>query len=69
MKMNSSGKKGRVGVVGYAAAVIAAAMGIHSHSDTYRPKTRKTGVTYPHSSTRQRARYARQIAAGQIRNA
>lgn len=37
--------------------------------DTSRPKTRKTGVTYPHSSKRQRARYARQIAAGQIRNA
>lgn len=27
----------------------------------------KTGVHYPHSSARQRARYARQIAAGQIR--
>jgi len=26
-----------------------------------------TGKTYPHSSTRQRARYARQIAAGQLR--
>lgn len=24
------------------------------------------GKTYPHSSTRQRARYARQIAAGQL---
>jgi hypothetical protein len=34
--------------------------------DTYRPKRRKTGRTYPHSSDRQRARYARQIAAGQI---
>ena len=34
--------------------------------DTARPKRRKTGKTYPHSSTRQRARYARQIAAGQI---
>lgn len=30
-------------------------------------KIRKTGELYPHSSTRQRARYARQIAAGQIR--
>jgi hypothetical protein len=29
----------------------------------------RTGKTYPHSSERQRARYARQIAAGQIRNA
>jgi len=28
----------------------------------------RTGKTYPHSSTRQRARYARQIAAGQIKN-
>lgn len=28
----------------------------------------RTGRRYPHSSTRQRARYARQIAAGQIRN-
>ena len=37
--------------------------------DTNRPKRRKTGHTYPHSSDRQRARYARQIAAGQIRNA
>ena len=27
----------------------------------------RTGVTYPHSSERQRARYARQIAAGQIK--
>lgn len=30
-------------------------------------KRRKTGWYYPHSSTRQRARYARQIAAGQLR--
>ncbi|MDK4730523.1 hypothetical protein [Rhizobium phaseoli] len=29
-------------------------------------KRRKTGRLYPHSSTRQRARYARQIAAGQL---
>jgi hypothetical protein len=33
--------------------------------DTRRPKRRKTGETYPHSSDRQRARYARQIEAGQ----
>lgn len=26
----------------------------------------RTGITYPHSSDRQRARYARQIAAGQL---
>lgn len=67
--MNSSGRKGRPGVVGFAAAALAVAMGIESHFDTYRPKTRKTGRIYPHSSTRQRDRYARQIAAGQIRNA
>lgn len=29
-------------------------------------KRMKTGKTYPHSSKRQCARYARQIAAGQI---
>ena len=34
--------------------------------DFTQPKRRKTGRTYPHSSDRQRARYARQIAAGQI---
>lgn len=38
-------------------------------ADFTKPKRRRTGVTYPHSSTRQRARYARQIAAGQIKNA
>lgn len=32
-----------------------------------RPHAAKTGKTYPHSSTRQRARYARQIAAGQLK--
>jgi hypothetical protein len=32
-------------------------------------KRRITGKQYPHSSARQRARYARQIAAGQIHNA
>jgi hypothetical protein len=35
--------------------------------DTRRPKTRKTGKRYPHSSARQQARYARQIAAGQLK--
>ncbi|WP_085044354.1 hypothetical protein [Ensifer aridi] len=30
-------------------------------------KRRRTGKLYPHSSERQRARYARQIAAGQLR--
>jgi hypothetical protein len=34
--------------------------------DTKRPKRRRTGKTYPHSSARQEARYARQLAAGQI---
>lgn len=29
-------------------------------------RRRKTGWLYPHSSKRQRARYARQIAAGQL---
>jgi hypothetical protein len=29
-------------------------------------KSRKTGIKYPHSSTRQQARYARQIAAGKL---
>lgn len=33
------------------------------------PKRRRTGVRYPHSSRRQQARYARQIAAGQLRMA
>lgn len=32
--------------------------------DTSRPKKHKTGEAYPHSSKRQRARYARQIDAG-----
>jgi hypothetical protein len=30
------------------------------------PKQPKTSKKYPHSSTRQRARYARQMAAGQL---
>jgi hypothetical protein len=34
--------------------------------DFNRPKTRKTGKTYPHCSARQQARYTRQLAAGQI---
>ncbi|WP_164835294.1 hypothetical protein [Sinorhizobium meliloti] len=34
-----------------------------------RQRSARTGKTYPHSSTRQRARYARQIAAEQIKNA
>ena len=35
--------------------------------DFKRPKRRVTGKKYPHSSARQQARYARQIAAGQIK--
>lgn len=31
------------------------------------PKRRKAGNKYPHSSTRQRARYARQLVVGQIK--
>ena len=31
------------------------------------PHEFKTGKDYPHSSTRQRARYARQVAAGQLK--
>lgn len=38
----------------------------NSTADFTKPKRRRTGKAYPHSSTRQRARYARQIAAGQI---
>lgn len=34
--------------------------------DRVGPKRVRTGRAYPHSSTRQRARYARQIAAGQL---
>lgn len=29
-------------------------------------RRRRTGAAYPHSSARQRARYARQLAAGQL---
>jgi hypothetical protein len=35
-------------------------------SDFSRPKRRRTGKDYPFSSTRQNARYARQIAAGKL---
>lgn len=51
-------------------------MGIHAGSMKYKlahladagrvRKLPKTGKTYPHSSTRQRARYARQIDNGQL---
>jgi hypothetical protein len=36
-------------------------------ADFTAPKRHRTGEKYPHSSTRQQARYARQIAAGQLR--
>ena len=35
--------------------------------DTNRPKRRTTGKKYPFSSKRQNDRYARQLAAGQIK--
>lgn len=35
-------------------------------ADFSQPKRRRTGKKYPHSSARQKARYARHIAAGQI---
>lgn len=35
--------------------------------DFKRPKRRRTGKQYQHSSARQQARYARQLAAGQIK--
>lgn len=35
-------------------------------ADFSRQKRRRTGKEYPHSSARQSARYARQLAAGQI---
>ncbi len=39
----------------------------HGRSAQSKPtKRRRTGRTYPHSSGRQQARYARQIARGQL---
>ncbi|EHK77724.1 hypothetical protein SM0020_12390 [Sinorhizobium meliloti CCNWSX0020] len=38
-----------------------------AHGPAAKSNRIKTGATYPHSSARQRARYARQIAAGQIK--
>ncbi len=38
----------------------------HQTADFRRPKTRRTGRKYPHSSTRQNDRIARQLAAGQL---
>lgn len=39
---------------------------LHRTADFSRPKARRTGRKYPHSSTRQNNRIARQIAAGQL---
>lgn len=59
----------------FAASIVAAAMqqaeimSMIQHSyplDTNRPKRRRTGRKYPHSSKRQNDRIARQFAAGQI---
>lgn len=45
-------------------------VGRRRRRDANRSTTRRrTGVRYPHSSRRQQARYARQIAAGQLRMA
>ena len=54
--------------------VLADTMGIvktrqPKHRGGKAPFRYRTGLTYPHSNTRQRARYARQITAAQIRNA
>ena len=38
----------------------------HAQRNRGAAKRRKSGWFYPHSSDRQRARYARQIAAGQL---
>ena len=39
---------------------------LHRTADFSRPKTRRTGRKYPHSSTRQNSRIARQLAAGRL---
>ena len=53
-----------------AAALIGAPAEVREQFGVAQPgegKRRRTGKTYPHSSDRQKARYARQIAAGQIK--
>lgn len=40
---------------------------LHQIADFSRPKARRTGRKYPHSSTRQNKRIARQLAAGQLK--
>lgn len=54
---------------GLSAAIVAALLGTthFNYADTPSKKLRKPGKTYPHSSARQRARYARQLAAGQLK--
>jgi len=51
-----------------AAATIAAMAGMRFDDAMIQPvgKRPRTSKTYPHSSARQQARYARQLAAGQI---
>jgi len=51
-----------------ASAILAAStiVPVQVAADFDKPKRRATGERYPHSSARQQARYARQIAAGQI---
>lgn len=53
------------------AALLAASspMPTFTYTDFRAPKRRKTGKRYPFASKRQNARYARQVASGQIRNA
>lgn len=67
-----------IGIYGIGAAIAANLMSdlkaldivrFSEPADFAKPRRRKTGKTYPHSSTRQRARYARQTDAGQIKNA
>ena len=65
----------RIGYMG--AAVVAAMLGASPLANQFANiiggapkktgKRRKSGEKYPFSSTRQNARYARQIAAGQLR--
>lgn len=63
-------------IYGYSAALMAMAaaqldalrlISFAPTADFSAPKRRRTGKNYPHSSTRQQARYARQLAAGQIK--
>lgn len=55
-----------VALAGSMASVGSEMISMTSEPDFKRPKTRKTGKTYPHCGARQQARYTRQLAAGQI---